>query len=111
VVLREVLEQEPERVEVGRVREVGVVPDRGQAPAAVVQCERRLDELPLALERAALELDPDGVAQDLGRVRVGVHGPGDGGDLPTPEGTRAERFYGPIPNPYNGNGEAGAGSA
>ena len=80
VVLGEVLEQQPQLAEVGQVHEVGVVEDGGQRLAGVVEAERLLDELAFALEGGALELDAEGIAEDLDGVGVGVQGACDGGD-------------------------------
>jgi hypothetical protein len=80
VVLGEVLEEQAQLAEVGQVHEVGVVEDRRDRPAGAVEAERLLDELAFAGEGGALELDAEGVAEDLDRVRVGVQRARDGGD-------------------------------
>ena len=80
MVLGEVLEEQPELAQVGQVHEMGVVEDRGQALAGMVEAEGVFDESAFALEGGTFELDAEGVAQDFDGVGVGVQGACDGGD-------------------------------
>ena len=80
VILGEVLEEEPEPTEVGKVHQMRVVEDRGQRLPGVVEGEGPFAELAFAGEGGAFEFDAEGIAEDLDGVGVGVQGSRDGDD-------------------------------
>lgn len=80
MVLGEVLKEKPQLAQVGQVHEAGIVEDRGQRFAGVIEAEGLLDEAVFTGEGGAPELDTEGVAQDFDGVGVGAQGTADGGD-------------------------------
>jgi hypothetical protein len=79
VVLGEVFQQQPQPAKVFHVHQVGVVDDRHQHSAGVIETECLLDQSPFALEGRAFERDSKRFAEDFDRVGVGVQGSRDGG--------------------------------
>lgn len=75
VVLRELLEQKPQPPQAIHRHQMRVVDQHRQRLARPVQRERLIDQLPLDLEVATLELDLEGLAEDADRVVIGVQRP------------------------------------
>src|SRR5262249_17874591 len=80
-----------------------VVEDGGQCFAGVIEAEGLLDESAFALEGGVIELDAEGVAEDLDGVGVSVQGACDAGDQVL--------FFGEAQQGLLDDGLAGAGDA
>ena len=92
VVLGKVLQQQAEFAQVVHVHQVGVVDDRHQHFAGVIEMEGLLDQSAFALEGGTFELDAKRFAEDLDRVGVGVQGSRDRGHEMLFFGEPFERF-------------------
>jgi hypothetical protein len=78
VILGKVLKEKPELSEALHVHEMGVINDRDEHFALMVDLPARLDEEFLALGVATVGFDLERLAEDMQRIGVGVKGSGDG---------------------------------
>ena len=59
---------------------MGIIKDGGEALASMIEGEGLLDELAFTLERGGIEVDLEGVAEDLDGVGIRVQRAGHRGD-------------------------------